>query len=97
MIALHARRSARVDRGLARAAARRALVVVLTGTDLYRDIADDADALASLHMRRPAGRAARTRRRSALPAALRAKARVMLAVAARRGRRWPRPRGTCAR
>jgi putative glycosyltransferase (TIGR04348 family) len=46
MLALHARRSA--DAIAAWAATGRPLVVVLTGTDLYRDIADDAAAQRSL-------------------------------------------------
>ncbi len=46
MIALHARRSAASI--AAWAATGKPLVVVLTGTDLYRDIADDADAQRSL-------------------------------------------------
>ena len=46
MIALHARRSA--DSIGAWAATGRPLVVALTGTDLYRDIAEDASAQRSL-------------------------------------------------
>jgi putative glycosyltransferase (TIGR04348 family) len=49
MIALHARRSAASVAAWAAAAPRRPLLLVLTGTDLYRDIDDDASAQASLH------------------------------------------------
>ena len=48
MLALHARRSA--DAIAAWAATGRPLAVVLTGTDLYRDIADDAAAQRSLEL-----------------------------------------------
>jgi putative glycosyltransferase (TIGR04348 family) len=48
MIALHARRSAAAMRAWRAAAPRRPLVLVLTGTDLYRDIDQDGDAQASL-------------------------------------------------
>ncbi len=48
MIALHARRSATALATFARAYPARPRVLVLTGTDLYRDIASDADAQASL-------------------------------------------------
>ena len=48
MLALHARRSAGSIAGWARLHPQRGLAVVLTGTDLYRDIAVDADA-DSLH------------------------------------------------
>jgi hypothetical protein len=48
LIALHARRSAASIDAFARAHPGRPLVVVLTGTDLYRDIACDADAQRSL-------------------------------------------------
>ena len=84
MIALHARRSAtsvarwRTARSLA------PLVVVLTGTDLYRDIADDDAAQASL---RSADRLVVLNElgTDALPAGLRPKARVILqGCAARR-------------
>jgi putative glycosyltransferase (TIGR04348 family) len=50
MIALHARRSAPSILAWRRAHPRRPLVVVLTGTDLYRDIAVDADARHSLDL-----------------------------------------------
>ena len=49
MIALHARRSAASVAAWRAAAGHRPLVLVLTGTDLYRDIAEDASAQASLH------------------------------------------------
>jgi putative glycosyltransferase (TIGR04348 family) len=48
MIALHARRSADSIAAWVRAYPERGLAVVLTGTDLYRDIAVDASAQASL-------------------------------------------------
>ena len=48
LIALHARRSAASIDAFARAHPERPLIVVLTGTDLYRDIASDADAQRSL-------------------------------------------------
>ena len=50
MIALHARRSARAIAAWKRARPSAPLVVVLTGTDLYRDIASDPGARASLRM-----------------------------------------------
>ena len=50
MIALHARRSAASILAWRRAFPQRPLVVVLTGTDLYRDIAVDADAQHSLDL-----------------------------------------------
>lgn len=48
MIALHARRSAASIQAWARHRPGRPLVLVLTGTDLYRDIHEDADARQSL-------------------------------------------------
>ena len=83
MVALHARRSAAA---VARWRATRPaapLVVVLTGTDLYRDIAVDAAAQASL---RHADHLVVLNERGveALPAALRAKARVVLQSASAR-------------
>jgi putative glycosyltransferase (TIGR04348 family) len=48
MIALHARRSAPSIQAWARQCPGKALIVVLTGTDLYRDICSDADAQQSL-------------------------------------------------
>src|SRR5690606_16822674 len=48
LIALHARRSAESIAAWAAADARAPLVVVLTGTDLYRDIGHDAQAQRSL-------------------------------------------------
>ena len=48
MIALHARRSAASIRAWAEAFPAKPLIVVLTGTDLYRDIHDDAAAHQSL-------------------------------------------------
>ncbi len=48
LIALHARRSAGSIDAWARTVPKRPLVVVMTGTDLYRDIATDVDAQRSL-------------------------------------------------
>jgi hypothetical protein len=48
MIALHARRSAASVADWAAQMVKRPLLLVLTGTDLYRDIAFDADAQRSL-------------------------------------------------
>lgn len=48
MIALHARRSAESIRAWAKSCPEKPLIVVLTGTDLYRDIQHDADAQKSL-------------------------------------------------
>ncbi|RZA36464.1 MAG: TIGR04348 family glycosyltransferase [Lysobacteraceae bacterium] len=76
MIALHARRSAAALAAFRAVFPARPAVLVLTGTDLYRDIATDADARASLDrattliLLQPAGLAM-------LPDALRAKARVI--------------------
>ncbi|MEO5732510.1 MAG: selenoneine biosynthesis selenosugar synthase SenB [Rubrivivax sp.] len=50
MVALHARRSAASIQAWHRVHPRRPLVVVLTGTDLYRDIDTDADAKRSLDL-----------------------------------------------
>ena len=50
MIALHARRSHQSIRAFAERYPARPLIVVLTGTDLYRDIHRDADAQASLDL-----------------------------------------------
>ncbi len=77
MLALHARRSAASVQAWRARHAARPLVVVLTGTDLYRDIAADADAQRSLAL---ADRLVvlNTHGARALPAPLRAKARVVL-------------------
>ncbi|MDO9093878.1 MAG: selenoneine biosynthesis selenosugar synthase SenB [Rubrivivax sp.] len=77
MIALHARRSAAAIQAWRAAFPQRLLVVVLTGTDLYRDIATDADAQRSLQL---ADRLVVLNELGlqALPAALRAKASVCL-------------------
>lgn len=50
LVALHARRSAPSIARFAQACPGRPLVVVLTGTDLYRDIRDDASARRSLDL-----------------------------------------------
>ena len=76
MVALHARRSAPSIQAWAKAWPGKPLIVVLTGTDLYRDIHTDADAQQSLALAsclvvlQDAGLAA-------LPDAWRAKARVI--------------------
>ena len=76
LIALHARRSAASLAAYTQAQPRRPSVLVLTGTDLYRDIATDPQAQASLRhasalvLLQDAGLAL-------LPEALRAKARVI--------------------
>ena len=76
MIALHARRSASSIAAFAHAYPGRPLIVVLTGTDLYRDIANDAQAQHSLDV---ASRLVVLQQQgiSALPAALRHKAVVI--------------------
>lgn len=81
MIALHARRSHRSIRRYAEAFPERPLVVVLTGTDLYRDVAHDRDAQASLAL---ATRLVVLQElgAKALPRALRAKTRVIYQSAA---------------
>lgn len=77
MLALHARRSAASIRAWAQQRPSQPLVVVLTGTDLYQDIALDADARHSLEA---AHRLVVLQELgiAALPQALRAKARVVL-------------------
>ncbi len=76
LIALHARRSAESIKAFASCAPQRPSVLVLTGTDLYRDIQTDASAQASLDFasRLVVLQAAAV---DALPAALRAKASVI--------------------
>ena len=76
MIALHARRSAASIAAWAQARPGRGLIVALTGTDLYRDIQTDATAQQSVAL---AQRLVVLQERGpdALPAALRAKARVI--------------------
>ena len=77
MIALHARRSAAAIQAWRAAFPQRPLLVVLTGTDLYRDIAVDAQAQRSLQL---ADRLVVLNELGlrALPAAQRAKASVCL-------------------
>ena len=77
MIALHARRSAAAMAAWRASGAGRPLLLVLTGTDLYRDIISDADAQRSLAL---ADRLVVLNQlgAEALPAALRAKCRVLL-------------------
>ncbi len=77
MLALHARRSAASVAQWRRLRGTAPLLVVLTGTDLYRDIVDDASAQASLQL---ADRLIVLNElgAQALPEALRGKARVLL-------------------
>lgn len=76
MIALHARRSAPAIHAWSRRLPRAPLILVLTGTDLYRDIHSDVQARESLEMAtqlvvlQPAGL-------NQLPTAIRAKTRVI--------------------
>ncbi|APR05553.1 putative glycosyltransferase, TIGR04348 family [Thauera chlorobenzoica] len=76
MIALHARRSAEAIAAWAGAHPGKGLAVVLTGTDLYRDIAADAAARHSLDLAQ-ALVVLQERAPLALPDAVRAKARVI--------------------
>lgn len=82
LIALHARRSAASIEAFARHHPRRPLIVVLTGTDLYRDIRTDAAAQRSLEL---ATRLVVLQERGpdALPAARRGKAVVIYQSAPR--------------
>lgn len=83
LLALHARRSAASVAAWAAAHPQRPLVLTLTGTDLYRDIASDADAQRSLAL---AHRLIVLQERGplALPEALRAKCRVVFQSASAR-------------
>ena len=83
MIALHARRSAASIRLWRDRHPARPLVVVLTGTDLYRDITTDAEARATLAL---ADRLVVLNEHGAqaLPAALQSRARVLLQSCAER-------------
>ncbi len=83
LIALHARRSADAVKAYTTANPTRPCILVLTGTDLYRDIHGDASAQESL---RRATRLVVLQEQglAALPAALRAKARVIFQSAPRR-------------
>ncbi|MDP2370443.1 selenoneine biosynthesis selenosugar synthase SenB [Rhodoferax sp.] len=76
LLALHARRSAQSVAAWARAKGSKGLAVVLTGTDLYRDIHSDASAQQSLEL---AGRLVVLHELAptALPARLRAKTTVL--------------------
>ena len=76
MIALHARRSAESIAEWARVYPGRGLAVVLTGTDLYRDIAVDASAQASLRLAQHLV-VLQEQGPEALPVELRAKCRVI--------------------
>lgn len=91
MVALHARRSAAAVARWRALRPQAALVVVLTGTDLYRDIASDAAAQASLQL---ADRLVVLNELGlqALPAALRHKARVVLQSCTARATRAKTPR-----
>lgn len=90
MIALHARRSAASIAAWAVADAQAPLVVVLTGTDLYRDIALDADAQRSIEL---AQRLVVLQARGplALPQHLRARCQVVFQSTAARAS-LPRPK-----
>lgn len=83
LLALHARRSADSIAAWAQARPHQPLVVALTGTDLYRDIATDAQAQRSLAL---AHRliVLQDQGPRALPEALRAKCRVVLQSSTRR-------------
>jgi putative glycosyltransferase (TIGR04348 family) len=83
MIALHARRSAQSIADWAAQMLRRPLLLVLTGTDLYQDIAVDAGAQRSLALA-DALVVLNELGCAALPAALRAKCNVCLQSAPRR-------------
>lgn len=89
MIALHARRSAASVAAWRAAHPQRPLVLVLTGTDLYRDIESDADAQRSLQL---ADRLVVLNALGAerLPPALRVRCRVVLQSCPAR-RELPRP------
>jgi putative glycosyltransferase (TIGR04348 family) len=91
LIALHARRSAASIAAWAEADASAPLVVVLTGTDLYRDIHQDASARRSIEL---AHRLVVLQERGplALPAHLRARCRVVFQSSPARAA-LPRPRG----
>jgi putative glycosyltransferase (TIGR04348 family) len=90
MIALHARRSAASMDAWRRTHPRRPLLLVLTGTDLYRDIAFDADAQRSLRQADAFVVLNELGARS-LPEAVRGKAQVILQSCSARK---PRPRTT---
>lgn len=92
LVALHARRSRAAIASWRRAHPERALVVALTGTDLYRDVpAGDADALASMA---EADRLIVLQEDALahLPAARRSRASVVL-QSARALKPWPRKSG----
>jgi len=83
LIALHARRSAASVAAFTDAHPTRPCIVVLTGTDLYRDIHDDANAQASLQ-RATHLVVLQERGIAALPRSLRGKARVIFQSATSR-------------
>ncbi len=83
LIALHARRSADAVAAFTAAHPTRPCIVVLTGTDLYRDILDDASAQASLSSATHLV-VLQEQGLAALPAGLRSKARVIFQSAAPR-------------
>jgi len=89
LIALHARRSAASLVAWRERHPQRPLLLVLTGTDLYRDIASDGAAQRSLVL---ADRLVLLNELGAraLPPALQSKARVCLQSAPARAPRWPR-------
>lgn len=90
LIALHARRSAASIEAWASAHAQAPLLLVLTGTDLYRDIAQDARAQASLEVAQRLV-VLHPRGALALPEALRARCSVVLQSSPAR-KPLPRPR-----
>ena len=83
LIALHARRSAGSIKAYTSAHPTRPCILVLTGTDLYRDIHADASAQESLRLATHLV-VLQERGLAALPPALRAKARVIFQSAPRR-------------
>lgn len=89
LIALHARRSAESIRAFREEHPQKPLVVALTGTDVYRDIHQDAQARRSLRL---ASRLVVLQRAALdeLPAAVRRKGRVILQSASPRRRRRAR-------
>jgi hypothetical protein len=95
MIALHARRSAASISAWRAQRPQRPLVLVLTGTDLYRDIDSDADARVRWPGR-PAGGAQQPRARR-LPAPLRVRCQWVLQSCPARQPLPQDPAATCAR
>ena len=84
MLALHARRSASSVAAWHRARGARGLAVVLTGTDLYRDLPGDEDARRSVRLASQLV-VLQERGTSALPPEARPKARVIFQSTPQRG------------